>query len=203
MSTSIGTRPLPERMDHLIKVIASPRFLKMQGIGKEVPFFICPFKPEEALAMARMQQQLESRLMLQGIRILSINLYDLTVDMLKGRGLWDQILENESSIAKDELFELLDGVLDAKENLVPAIAERMACQAFDVLFITGIGEVYPYIRTHNLLENLQSTATDRPTVFFFPGTYSYSPETGAYLDLFDRLHVNKYYRAFDIFHYDA
>ena len=68
------------------------------------------------------------------------------------------------------------------------------------MFITGVGEVFPYIRSHNVLNNLQSTAKDRPTVMFFPGEYTQSLETGASLDLFGRLHDDKYYRAFNIFH---
>ncbi len=72
-------------------------------------------------------------------------------------------------------------------------------RTFDVMFITGVGEVFPYIRSHNVLNNLQSTAQDRPTVMFFPGTYTQSLETGASLDLFGVLHDDKYYRAFNIF----
>jgi hypothetical protein len=36
-------------------------------------------------------------------------------------------------------------------------------------------------------------------VMFFPGDYSHSLEEGASLDLFGRLHDDKYYRAFNIF----
>ena len=50
------------------------------------------------------------------------------------------------------------------------------------------------------ISNLQSTAKDRPTVLFFPGAYTHSLATGASLDLFGRLHDDKYYRAFNIFH---
>ena len=76
----------------------------------------------------------------------------------------------------------------------------MAEQAFDILFITGVGEVFPYIRSHTVLNNLQSTAKDHPTLMFFPGEYTHSLETGASLDLFGRLHDDKYYRAFNIYH---
>jgi len=79
----------------------------------------------------------------------------------------------------------------------------MRQQEFDVMFITGVGEVFPYIRSHNVLNNLQSTAKDRPTVMFFPGEYTQSLESGASLDLFGRLHDDKYYRAFNIFHVEV
>ena len=97
---------------------------------------------------------------------------------------------------------MFEGVLDPKENLVPAIAVKMDAQPFDILIITGIGEVYPYIRTHNLLENMQSTAKDKPTLFFFPGSYTPSLEKGFMLNLFDMPSGNNYYRAFDIEHFE-
>ena len=65
--------------------------------------------------------------------------------------------------------------------------------------LSGIGEVFPYIRSHNVLNNLQSTAKDKPTVMFFPGEYRHSLEQGASLELFGLLHDDKYYRAFNIF----
>jgi hypothetical protein len=76
-------------------------------------------------------------------------------------------------------------------------------ERFDVLFISGIGEVFPYIRSHAVLNNLQSTAKEQPTIMFFPGEYTREIATGASLDLFGRLHDDKYYRAFDILHYEV
>jgi hypothetical protein len=78
----------------------------------------------------------------------------------------------------------------------------MQSAAFDVMFITGVGEVFPYIRSHNVLNNLQSAAKDKPTVMFFPGKYTHSLEGGASLDLFNIHQNDKYYRAFNIYHYE-
>jgi len=192
---------IPERYDHLLKTISSERFLKMQGLGNEVPFFICPFKPQEFNDMSRLYDQLVNTLRNKGIRVLKINLYDLTIDILKERGVWDRVIKSEQSISKEELKELLQSVLDPENHLIPAIANKMAEGEFDVMFITGVGEVFPYIRSHTVLNNLQSTAKDRPTVLFFPGEYRHSLEEGASLDLFGRLHDDKYYRAFNIYHY--
>lgn len=153
--------------------------------------------------MQRLQRQLINHLEGAGVRILEINLYDLSVDLLKDRGIWEQVLETESSVSKDEFIELLQGVLDPETHLVPAISERITATEFDVLFLCGVGEVFPYIRSHNVLNNLQKVAKDRPTVMFFPGTYTHSMESGASLDLFDRLHDDKYYRAFNIYHCEA
>jgi hypothetical protein len=37
-----------DRFEHLLKVTASDRFLTKQGLGNEVPFFICPYDQGEA-----------------------------------------------------------------------------------------------------------------------------------------------------------
>ena len=194
---------MQDRLQHLFAVISSQRFRSRQGLGNEVPFFICPYKPEEAVAMERLRRQLVNRLEQSGVRTLDINLYDLSIEILKERDIWDRILELEVSVSKEELKELLQGVLDPEAHLVPAIAANMAVTEHEVLFLSGVGEVFPYIRSHNVLNNLQSTAKEKPTVMFFPGAYTHSLESGASLDLFARLHDDKYYRAFNIFHCEA
>jgi hypothetical protein len=203
MTTDMAKMPMQARLQHLFAVISGQRFLKKQGLGNEVPFFICPFKPEETVEMERLQRQLINRLDQAGIRVLSINLYDLSVELLKERDIWDQLLEMEASIPKEQLMELLQGVLDPENHLAPAIAARLADTEFDVLFLSGVGEVFPYIRSHNVLNNLQSTAKEKPTLMFFPGDYVHSVETGASLELFARFHDDRYYRAFNIFHCEA
>jgi hypothetical protein len=203
MSVELENRSVQERFQHLFDVISGQRFLSKQGLNNEVPFFICPFKPQEALEMERLRQKLVNRLDQSGVQVLEINLYDLSIKLLQERDIWIQILEVENTVSKDELKELLQGVLDPENHLIPAVAQTLKLNEFDVLFLSGIGEVYPYIRSHNVLNNLQSTAKEKPTVMFFPGVYTHSLESGASLELFGRLHDDKYYRAFNIFQCEA
>jgi len=203
MTKSMEKQALSDRFQHLFNVISGQRFLRKQGLGNEVPFFICPYTPKEAVEMERARQQLIKRLGHSGVHAVDINLYDLSIGILKHRGIWERVLEIETTVSKDEFQELLQGVLDTKANLVPAIADKLSEASFDVLFLSGVGEVFPYIRSHNVLNNLQSTAKEKPTVMFFPGAYTHSVESGASLDLFGRLRDDKYYRAFNIFHYQA
>ena len=203
MTSSVTSTNLQASFDHLLTVLSGKRFLQKEGLGNEVPFFICPFDATISVEVARRQKQLINRLEQSGIRVLEINLYDLSIEILKERGIWEQILEIEPSVSKDELKELLQGVLDPETNLVPAMTSKLKNNEFDMLFLTGVGEIFPYIRSHHVLNNLQSTAKEKPTLMFFPGTYTHSLESGASLDLFQRLHDDKYYRAFNIFHCEA
>ena len=200
MNQKLKEKSRQAKFQHLLAVISGERFLQKRGLGNEIPFFICPYKPEEATEIERLQKQLVNSLAHSGVRILEINLYDLSIELLKDRGIWERVLSLEETISKEQLKELLQGVLDPESHLVPAIARKITASEFDVMFISGVGEVFPYIRSHNILNNLQSTAKDKPTVMFFPGAYTHSLESGASLDLFERLHDDKYYRAFNIFH---
>lgn len=203
MSGAIGQQSIAERFEHLLQVVSSQRFLRMEGLGNEVPFFICDYKPAESVEMIRMQRQLANRLNQQGVRVLEISLYDLSIALLRKTGDWEWYLAEETKMPKAKLLEDLQSILDVETVLVPAMADQMAQDAFDVLFISGVGEVFPFIRSHNVLNNLQKAAKLRPTVMFFPGSYSHSVETGASLELFGRLRDDKYYRAFNIYDYQV
>jgi hypothetical protein len=214
MSQKMSQQPLANRFEHLVNVIGSERFLQMRGLNNDLPFYICEFRASEAADMQRLQRQLVNTLSnlsvpclgKQGVKVLDINLYDLCIELLQARegssegsSLWNEILAVEADVEKDALLELLQNVLDIENYLIPAIGERLQQAHYDVLFLSGIGEVFPYIRSHNVLNNLQSTAKDKPTVLFFPGEYRHSLEQGASLELFGLLHDDKYYRAFNIF----
>ena len=194
-----GQRSSQEKFQHLLAVISSTRFLKMQSLNNEIPFYICPYKGQDAVEMERLQQQLRNKLDQTGIRVLNINLYDLSIDHLKSEGDWDWYLSNETSLPKAKLLEELQSMLDVESVIIPAISAKMAEEEFDVMFIGGVGEVFPFIRSHNVLNNLQKVAKLKPTVMFFPGEYTHSLEGGAALELFGRLRDDKYYRAFNIF----
>lgn len=218
MSQKISQQPLASRFEHLVKVIGGERFLQMKGLNNDLPFYICEFKAAEAIDMERLRRQLINTLEStpvdclggRGVKVLDINLYDLCIELLQAREgstegsrLWDEILAIESDVEKDGLLELLQNVLGIEEYLIPTIGERIQQSEFDVLFLSGIGEVFPYIRSHNVLNNLQSTAKDQPTLLFFPGEYRHSLEHGASLELFGLLHDDKYYRAFNIYEIQA
>ena len=194
---------LRERIEHLFRVIASDRFLTKQGLGNEVPFFICPYPAKDGLAMDEARKGLVKMLGHAGVKALDISLYDMALEILEQRDILNGILAVEPETDKGELKELLQGVLDAQEHLIPRIGRAIEATPHDVIFLSGVGEVYPYIRSHNVLNNLQSTAKDRPTVLFFPGSYTHALATGASLDLFGMLHDDKYYRAFNILNYEV
>jgi hypothetical protein len=182
----------------LYEVIRSERFLQRRGLGNELPFFISAYHPTLEVEVDSTVSALVTRLSNHGISVLSLNLYDLTVELLEIRGVWSRLLERESKIPKDQFLQTLVNVSSPRDQLVPLIASKLGAPPCQVLLLTGVGLVFPYLRSHNVLENLQSVTKQIPTVLFFPGDYSFVDGKGSYLKLFGTLPDDRYYRAFNI-----
>jgi len=198
LNGNINKNNLREAYVHLSDVVPSESFLTNQGLNNEVPFHICPYQPSVHNEVCQLIRQLTNYMNDAGKKVLEINLYDLVIEILKKEGDWEWFQDNENTMDQGELKEELQSILDVESVITPAIAEKMSAAPFDVLFLTGVGEVFPYIRSHNILNNLQKRAKEIPTLMFFPGVYQHSLEKGASLDLFDRVSDDKYYRAFNI-----
>lgn len=187
---------LAQQEDHLFRVLSSERFLKMEGLGNEVAHFIYDYDPMWALDVAQAKKRIKTKLDTeQGIKVFEINLYDLCVDLLKQRNVWDRVLSAESSMDKSDFLKMLQNMLDPQIHLAPAIKERMAAESFQILFLSGIGEVFPFLRSHTVLNNLQTVVSDKPMLVFFPGRYEVSASQGSALVLFGQLKDDSFYRA--------
>jgi hypothetical protein len=110
----------------------------------------------------------------------------------------DRLIEREAEKPKDNFLKTLQNVTDPKDSLVPKITEELLTHRPQVLVITGVGLVFPYLRSHRVLENLQSVTKQTPTVMFFPGDYAWVEGKGSYLKLFGSLADDRYYRAHNI-----
>lgn len=189
------------KFDRLLNIFSSEDFINKQKLAGEVPFFISHYSPTRQTEVDQNIKSLIKNLDLKGIGVLEINLFDVVLEILEGKGIKDKILAKETSLPKSKIRKQFEQVLDYKTALMPAIMRRYESEQHKMMFITGVGLVYPYLRTHALLEHLQPQATKQPTVLFFPGEYKYSPVTGSSLVLFGKKSKG-YYRAFDLNNYD-
>ena len=187
-----------EAYPHLTDVLSSEHFLNMEGLNGDIPFHICPFEPTLQNEITVLIKHVKNYLADSQVTVLEVNLYDLVIEAMDAEGDLEWWLENEATISKQELKEEIQGIVDAKKTLIPAIVKKMTENQFDILMVTGVGEVFPYIRSSNILEHLQIEAKEKPTLMFFPGQYKHSVEKGTSLVLFGTLEDDKYYRAFNI-----
>ncbi|WP_166866046.1 DUF1788 domain-containing protein [Salinibacterium sp. ZJ70] len=194
---SLHSKPtLAQHEEHLFRVLSSERFLRMEGLGNEVAHFIYDYDPAWALDVARAKKRITTKLDTErGIKVFEINLYDLCVELLKARNVWERVLAAESTMDKPDFLKMLQNMLDPQMHLAPAIKERIAGESFQILFLTGIGEVFPFVRSHTVLNNLQTVVSDKPMLMFFPGRYEVSATQGSALVLFGQLKDDSFYRA--------
>ena len=183
---------------NLLNLLSSSKFLNMEGLGIEIPFYIYPFSPKETVQIYTVINNLITQLKQRGIIILEINLYLASLEILKERGILPWILENETQKNKKDILELLQNVLDPEKYLIPYLEKCMSAVKHQILFVTGVGEVFPYLRLHSILSNMERIPNPKPSVFFFPGEYDTAQADGATLRLFGIME-NKHYRAFNIY----
>lgn len=190
-----------EIRDHLIAVMSSEWFLKMQGLNNDIPFFICDYDPKYTVDIESGSScviaQVINSLSKKQVSVLNVNLFDLSIDLIKVRGIWERVIEKEDSLNKEQFKELIQGVVDTRDHLIPAISKTINANEHDVLLLTGVAEVFPFIRPDSVLNNLQNIAKTRPSLMMFPGRYHLSSDTGGDLILFGKV-VHKYYRALNI-----
>ncbi|MDX1718722.1 MAG: DUF1788 domain-containing protein [Salegentibacter mishustinae] len=184
---------LTENFDHLYRVISSSNFLKKQSLGGEIPFFISAYDAQDQNEVEEAIRLLKNKLNTAGVTVLELNLYDIACEILENKGGVEKMFRVEQRKSKDKFLRALQSSLNIHQVLMPKISEMIRESEAKVYFLTGIGACYPFIRSHNVLNNLQNVAKDCPTVAFFPGEYN-----GHSLNLFGLLKDDNYYRAFNI-----
>jgi hypothetical protein len=187
---------IAKKFEHLYQVISTEEFLRMESLGGEIPFFISAYDAKQQIEVDKAIKGLKNKLETHGISVLELNLYDLSMQILDrelGNG---EIFEIEKSMSKSEFKIATQSTLDINEVLIPELRRIIDSSSARVYLLTGIGMVYPFIRSHNILNNLQNVAKKAPTVAFFSGIFN-----GVSLELFGLLKDDNYYRAFIIDNY--
>ena len=185
-----------KKFEHLYQVISNEEFLRMESLGGEIPFFISAFDARQQNDVDKAVKGLKNKLETNGIPVLELNIYDISIDLLNQELGDGEIFELEKTMDKKEFKEALQSTLDINEVLIPKIKTIIDSSSARVYFLTGIGLVFPFIRSHNVLNNLQNVAKKAPTVTFFAGDFS-----GYSLELFGLMKDDNYYRAFNVDNY--
>ena len=181
---------ISERLSQLEVRLQASDFLRGAGLGNEVNFHIFDYEPQlEPLVSAHIER-LKSNLAEADIRVLHLDLYDLVLAELRSRNYLERCFALEASQGWAKLYKELGNLVRA-QKIVERIAEARV-SAHDLVFLTGVGQVFPLLRSHTVLNQLHSLISE-PLVMFFPGSYN-----GDRLELFGAFADDNYYRAFRI-----
>ena len=199
---NINTNDLSER---LFRTLSHPNFLAMKGLANEVPIFIQTYEPAQEEVIGRMVDGLASRLLSTGISLKSLDLFKLVLDELDVEGLLTDLLRDEKTFQKCELLDTLQNYSDPQTHLIPRLIREIGGADTQLTLITGSGRIFPFLRTHTILESLQPAMLRHPVVIFFPGEYTQDQTGGSHLRLFGSIPSprinNPYYRATNLDQY--
>jgi len=181
---------LNARLDQIIPKIKEDKFIEGRGLGNEISFYVFDYEPQSELVVRDYIKHIKKEFGYEGSnrRIIEFDLYKMLLEITKDKRIFDRIFEMEERQGKDQLFKAMT-TFAKPEVFLSKIKEQM--DDYNVVFLTGIGKVYPFVRSHNILNNLQEVLDNVPVIMFFPGKYD-----GQSLQLFGKFKDDNYYRAF-------
>lgn len=181
-----------ELEDRLISVEALTRY----GTANDLRFYIFDYNPKDELIVRKEVKKLVER----NSDIIEFDLYEMMLQIIEDEGYMEDILrmekEYDRSLLLSEIFQPLLSVEEADNRLIEMFKERAEDTGGKIVLITGVGKSYPIIRSHTILNNLQSVFRHNPVVMMYPGRYEI--KNAMTLRLFERLDDDNYYRAFPL-----
>lgn len=183
--------------ERIYRIIGDPRFLRMEGLGNEVPFFIQPYDVRRQDEIYRRIDALTRRLSADGVEPLLLSLYDIALQRFTDRNQLEKLITKEPQITKAELQKNMEKMVNPETVVAPLVRTMVQDSQASLVILYQVGEVFPYLRTHTVLNNLHSVVRSMPLVVFFPGSYVSSDRHGFYLSLFGKFNGD-YYRAFHL-----
>lgn len=189
-----------EARSFLTEKLSSVARLSREGRTLRQDLYILQYDPrQEKSAEELLQAMCATDFPTRGIRPLIANLYDIVLDYLDREEMWTPLCEVENEVSREDIITMLHDSVGVREVIVPCIEELAeASPDFDILFITGVGETYPFIRTHSVLAELNIS---KPVVLVFPGSFVQRSDGSTSLDILniDQGGSGGYYRATNVF----
>ena len=180
---------IKERLDNLRIHIQEPEFLEGKGLSNEVNIRIFCYDAEDEMTVRQFIEQITTDQTI-ACHLVECNLYETFLALCDDIDITDAIPEMEAEDGKEFLLEQLHSAIGEGE-FIEKMQYEPHCTG-DILMLTGVGDVFPFMRVHSLLEALQPHFSDIPILVMYPGTFD-----GSYVRLFDKLTPNPYYRAFN------
>lgn len=186
-----------ERLDKIWDRISDQDFLANRGVANEVRYYIFDYEPcdelivRQKVAALKRQNNPEA----DGFQIIEYDLYKIIIQILEERGYLDGCIQMEKVEGREYLYNAVATLLrlEGDNNLiVNKIVEETPEHA--VVLLTGVGKAFPFVRSHNVINNLHQVLDSVPVIMFYPGKWN-----GQTLSLFGgTISDGNYYRAFPL-----
>lgn len=185
-----------ERLDKIWDRISDADFLANRGVANEVRYYVFDYEPCDELIIRNKVKNLKKKNDLEsdGFQIVEYDLYDMIISILEEKGYLEKCIKFEEQKGMEYVYTAVTKMLRLTNDdnlIVNRIVENTPDNA--VVFLTGIGKVFPFVRSHNVMNNLHQVLDKVPVVMFYPGTWN-----GQSLSLFGTITDGNYYRAFPL-----
>ena len=185
-----------QRLDRILPRLQERRFRENKGLGNEIGFYIFDYDPKDELIVREHIKDIKQKMNKEGSnsRIIEFDLYEIVLEILKDKNYLDKVFKMEEEQGSEYVFNAIKKSLRLTTNndlVVKYIKDRASDG--DIVFLTGVGKVWPIIRSHTILNSLHSVIEEVPLVMFFPGEFD-----GLGLKLFNEIKDDNYYRAFQL-----
>lgn len=186
---------LNQRLNEFRQQLSSVNNLNKNYTAGDMKFFIFDYDPKDEI---RIRNEV-SKVIKFNSEIVHFDLYEMLITVIEDNGYLETIKNMEKDYEKALLLQEVFQPMLALEQSGNAILEKFRTSVPDdgnhIILISGVGKSYPIIRSHTVLNNLQSIFKMNPVVMMYPGRFS---ARKGHLKLFDRLNDDNYYRAFPI-----
>lgn len=202
MAQAAALKSAREEFDHRARVLrdrlSDADFLANRGLGNEVGIYLFCYDPALELEardlVARLVRESENGSL--PCRLVERNLYDIMLKLCDEQRISAAIPRMEAKRGTQALLDQLRRTV-SPGTFADAL-DYGPHEPGDVLIVTGVGEVYPLLRTHALLDNVQHLFADVPLVVAYPGRFD-----GQAMRLFAGAESRgaedgNYYRAFNL-----
>ncbi len=192
----MAERLLSDRFADLENRMTSVQELTKYGTANDLKFYIFDYNPKDE-ALVRKETK---KLLSLNPDIVEFDLYEMMLEIIEDEGYMEDVLRMEPEYDKDlllrEVFQPLLSVEEEENAFLNMFKERISDDGSKIVLITGVGKSFPIIRSHTILNNLQSIFRKNPVVMMYPGRYEI--KNSMTLRLFERLDDDNYYRAFPL-----
>lgn len=165
-------------------------FLSNKGLSNEVGIHVFCYEPHDEMIVREYFSNLKKQSDLP-FRLIECDLYQIFLQICEEKRILKTIPAMEKKKGSKGLLKQLQKI--ASPEVFVQHMQYEPHQHGDILLITGVGKVYPFMRSHNILDNIQHLFSDIPVVMLYPGKFN-----GQELSLFDEFHDGNYYRAFNM-----
>ena len=171
-------------------------FLNGKGLGNEVSYYVFDYDPKDEILVREYIDKLvkKDKEFGDGYKLKVYDVYDLMIELLESEGYLEDCFEMEKNDGMNYLVESVNDLLRMSDNndyFTEYIEENTPEKA--IVFLTGVGKIFPFVRSHKILNNLHQSFNKAPVVMFYPGKYD-----GQSLELFGEFKDDNYYRAFPL-----